>query len=87
VAKPVKKAPPSTWNNITSGTKNLCTKMGQTVGLTKAPPPKPDVAIPRQMVPKKDPPKSWFSSLFQPKEPPPPSKVTDFIQQKRVGVP
>jgi hypothetical protein len=87
VAKPAKKAPPSTWDTLTAGTKHLCNKVGETVGLKKPAPKKPDFAVPRPMVPQKAPPKSWLGSLFKPKDPPPPKDVAVFIGQKRPTVP
>ena len=85
-AKPAKKAPPSAWDNISTGTKSFCNKIGETVGLKKPAPKKPEYAIPRPMVPQTQS-KSWFGSLFQPKDPPPPKDAAQFIGQKRPALP
>jgi hypothetical protein len=62
--------------------------VGETVGLKKPTQKKPDVAVPKPIVPpKKEAPKSWFGSLFQSKEPDPPKSAKDFLKSPRPELP
>ncbi len=64
--------PPSTWDKVVAGPKNLFNKTGEKLGLKK-PEKKPvsQYACPRPPVLQKKQPeqKSWFGSWFKPKEP------------------
>ncbi|MCE5267634.1 MAG: hypothetical protein LLG00_07095 [Planctomycetaceae bacterium] len=85
--KTVKKAAPSTWDKMSSGTKSFCTKVGDTLTFKKTPPPKkrtPEYAVPRapDIKPKKKE-SSWFGSWFKPADPKKPKTVSDWMDSTK----
>jgi hypothetical protein len=74
-------------DKIVAAPKNLFTKVGDTLTGKKPTPPKPSqmVAIPRGLQsPARKESKSWFSSLFQPKEPENSKTVSDWLAKERL---
>ncbi len=91
-AKPVKKEP-SALQKIGTGTKNLFTKVGNTITGKKTPPKKSttqhaswNTKSSSTSSAAKTQKKSWLGSMFQPDPPKPKAKSpTDWIGQERVG--
>ena len=76
------KQEPSALDKIGTGTKNLFNKTGETLGLKKPQPKKPQYATakPPTIQPvKKDDSKSWLGSLFKPEEPKKPKTVGEWM--------
>jgi hypothetical protein len=80
--KPAAK-PPSTFEKIATGTKNLFTKPAEAIGLKKPPPKKPTYATARLTAPKKEQSSSLFGSMFQSKEPAKPDSAKEWIAGQR----
>jgi hypothetical protein len=92
VKKPVTKATkkaPSMWDKMTSGTKSVFDKTGETLGLKKPAPKKRAIVSASPKPPVLQPPKrtaskpSWVPSILQPSEPEKPKRVTDWMSQAR----
>jgi hypothetical protein len=86
---PVLKKEPSAMEKFGTGTKNFFNKTGETLGLKKAEPKRPQyaTAVPKsQTIPssKKTETKSWFSNMFQSEEPKKPPTVSEWIGNKRL---
>jgi hypothetical protein len=82
------KKPPSTWNKVTTGTKNFCGKVGNALTFNKSPPkkpPAPQYAVPRMpaMTPKKEESKSWLGSWLTPAEPKKPRTVGEWMDTNK----
>jgi hypothetical protein len=83
---------PSTWDKVTTGTKNLFTKPAETLGLKKPEPKKQVTGYAYPTPPKIQPPKpksdskSWVPSWLQPEKPKQPKDVKEFLQQPRLDL-
>ena len=74
--------PPSTWDKVVAGPKNLWNKTGEKLGLKKPEKkPIPQYAYPKPPVLQKRQPesKSWLGSWFKPKEPDKPRNVEEWM--------
>ena len=82
---------PSTWNKITSGTKNFFGKIGDAFSFKKSPPkkrvtmPYAHPRYPGLTAHKKKESKSWFDSWLGPKEPEKPARPKSVHQWMREG--
>jgi hypothetical protein len=77
---------PSTWDKVTTGTKNVFNKTGEKLGLKKPqkkPMPQFAYATPPTMQRAAPAKKSWFSSMFGPKEPTKPKTVGEWMETSK----
>ena len=81
------KKEPSALEKVGTGTKNFFNKTGETLGLKKPEPKKPQYAnpIPPRIQPKaKDEQKSWLGQMFGPEEREKLKSVSDWMQNPRL---